>query len=235
MAISVLQRTAQGDAAAAASIAKAFGSNLSAGSASIVIGTTNGAVSSLGPVTGSQGILYNQVASITANAIVMKAWIAYNMSAAAETVTIGTNFNDANVFLFEVSGLASYSAFDKVASAGQSSATALDSGTTFSLLSPNSVCIGITSNTPTPGLAPTVGATYGNLQTLTTAFNGGGSEEKVVAGSTGVNATFGLAANAANEFTAVFVFGDRSNGQLVLNNYKFVSVGDGMSATEKIR
>lgn len=210
MAISVVQRNLLGNAAAASTIAKAYTSNLTAGNASIVIATTDGAVTTLSACTGSQGLPYTPVATIAriSASFSMQVWIGYNMGAAAETVTVTTGFNDSNIFIFEVAGLAANYAFDTYSTQLQQSATSLSSGTTPTLYSANNLLIGVTANTPNPGLAPTVGAGYGNLQTLTTAFNGGGSEEQIVAVNTAVSATFGLAANSANEVTAVFVFSD---------------------------
>lgn len=235
MAISVTQRACLGNAAAGSTIAQAFSGNLTAGNAVIAIGTTDGAATTLVGVTGSQGKFYNLVSTISGTSFKFKVWIAYNMNAAAETVTLTTGFNDSNLFIFEVSGLAPNFAFDKSQFSNQSSATSLTSGNSYDLLHPNNLLIGITANTPNPGVAPTVGAGYSNLQTLTTNFNGGGSEEQIVASKNSVSATFGLAANVGNETTAVFVFSDVQNSPLVLNNYKFVSASDGISVTEKIR
>lgn len=209
MAISVVQRTLLGNAAATSTIAKAFSSNVTAGNKVIVIGQTSASqVTAMTGVTGSQGKLYNFVKQVVGSSIAFKVWIADSMNAAAETVTLTTGLNDSNLYIFEVSGLASVNCFDTSIFANQSSATALSSGATGTLSFANELIIAVTGNANTTGLAPTVGAGYSNLQTLTTAFMGGGTEEKVVAATTAVTGTFGLAANSTNETTAVFTFAD---------------------------
>jgi hypothetical protein len=234
MAVSVIQRTLLGNAAASATIAKAYAGNLTAGNASIAIGVTNGTAAAMSGCTGSQGKIYNLVATISTSNFKYKVFIAYNMSAAGETVTLTTGLNNSNLFIFEASGLAPYEAYDKSVNASTSSATSLTSGISNDYVWPNNLLIGITANTPNPGLAPTVGAGFSNAQTLTTAFCGGGSEEQIVSSRTGIAATFGLAANAANEDTLLFAFADTPIAQLP-NNYQFFRGASGMWFGEKIR
>lgn len=208
MAISVIQRNAVGNAAATSSIALAFGSNTTAGSALIAIATTDGAATTLTTITDTQNNTWVPVATVVGSSFRFKAWITYSVGAAANTVTVATTFQDSNLFIFEVAGLASLRAFDKVAFQNQSSSTALDSTaavTTFA----NELLIGITANTPTPGLAPTVGAGFSNLQALTTNFNGGASEEQIVSATGSYSAPFGLATNTGAETTAIFTFADQ--------------------------
>jgi hypothetical protein len=208
MAISVVQRNKAGNPATTSTVPVAFAANTAAGNALIAIAATDGALTTLSAISDTQAKTWNLVSSFALGSFAYKAWIAYGSTAAADTITVTSGFNDVNVYIFEVTGLASSSAFDKSASAQQSSATALSSGTTATLTNPNNLVIGITSNTPSPGLAPTVGAGFSNLQTLTTQFHGGGSEEQIVASTAGVAATFGLATNSGSESTIAYVFSD---------------------------
>lgn len=209
MAISVLQRNAVGNAAATTTVVLPFGSNLTAGSAVIVVGVTGANPSALSGVTDTQGLSYGSpVSIITGTSFTFKVWIAYGASAAANTVTVTTGFNSSDCFVFEAAGLASSGAFDKSATQDQAAVTALDSTNTATLTNANNLLIGITANTASPGLAPTLGAGYANLQALTTAFAGAGSEEKIVASNAAANATFTIAANSQNETTAIYAFTD---------------------------
>lgn len=209
MAISVVQRNKLGNDGSQTTIPQAFGSNVTAGNKVIVIGQADATTgfNAMTGVTGSQGKTYKLVTQVKGSSVGFKVWIAEGMSGAAETVTLTTGNNASNLWIFEVTGLAS-SPFDQMAFANQSSATSLSSGSTPTLSFANQLVIGVTGNVPSTGLAPTVGAGYSNLQTLTTGFMGGGTEEKIVSATTAVSAPFGLAANGTNETTAVFTFAD---------------------------
>ena len=208
MAIAVVQRGANGDPATVGNCSVAFGVNVTAANIIIVVGTIDGPINSLSTPTDTRGNTYVLQATIDSGlASKMKVWAAYNIIGGANTVTMDDGFSNANMFVFEVSGLAKFNAFDRYAFQEQSSVTALDS-TNLTTQYANELLLGITANAANPGLAPTVGAGYSNLQTLTTAFEGGGSEERIVSAIGTYSAPFGIAANATNHTTAIFAFSE---------------------------
>lgn len=209
MAISVVQRNKGGDAALATTLGVAFTGNTAASNALIAICTSQGSLATITAISDTQGKTWVPLTTIAGNSAI-KGWIAYGSSAAADTITVTKGFNDASLFIFEVSGLAANNADDATNTkfANQSSVTSLSSGATGTLTFTNNLILGITVNQNNTALLPTVGAGYANLQTDSTQFNMSGSEEKVVAATTAVTATFGIAANSTSHTTAVFVFSD---------------------------
>lgn len=225
MAISVIQRAKAGDTGGITGFcAAAFGSNVTSGSAIIAIGFI-GATSNAGlsTPTDTRGNTFNPIANINdgSSSIGMKAWIAYGTAAGADTVTMSDGSNISTLFVFEVSGLAASAAFDKIASAYQSSSTALSSGNTPTTGFANELLLGAFGLTSASGLSWTVGSGYSNLQTQATAFCESSSEEEIVSSTGAYAATATLAANTGNSLSVILTFSNTAIGPTVANDPGF--------------
>lgn len=239
MAISVAQRGKGGNPASANTIAVAFGSNVTATNAIIAVGVSDGADTTMSAISDTRSSVYNLATTlIKTGGLSMKVWIAYGITAGANTVTLTTGFNDSDLFIFEVAGLAASSAYDKTISQVQPSATAITSTTAPLTTFANELLLGISGNINTAALAYTLGASYSNLQQQDTNFANAASEERIVSSTGTYEADFTLAANTTNTRTAIFTFADTPvpiKQPTMLNNYQFIRVGDGMSTSEKFR
>lgn len=208
MAIVVVNRN-KGSDAASGSVTATFPSNV-IHNAIIVVGLVDSSSTNLSTPTDTPGNTYVLLQDINIGTIQMKLWATFDclLSAGTNTVSMSDSFSDAAMFIFEVSGLASSQAFDKFASQTQTSATALDSTNTPTTTNANELLLGITGNSDSTSLLPTIGAGYSNLQTTAVTFMSGGSEEKIVAATGAYNATFGAATNSDAWNTAIFTFSD---------------------------
>lgn len=221
MAISVAQRNMVGNAGASSSPTLAYGSNVTNGNALIAVSFIDKSTDPSATPTDTIGNTFALCGAEQLNGSCrIKVWIAQNGTTAADTVTFTTGLNDSAVAIFEVAGIATSGAFDKVKSQGQTSATALDSTSTATTTNSNELLLGLTMNLNAVALNPTIGAGYSNLQTAGVVFSSAATEEKIVSATGTYNATFTLAANTTTELTAIFTFSDTAIVNINVANWK---------------
>lgn len=215
MAISVVQRKLGSDNnGGGGSASAAFASNITAGSAIIVVQAMSDSTAALWnkearPPTDTLGNKYYLVQNSGFNStagVAIRIYVAYNSAAGANTVTATDNSNEMQLSCYEVSGLATYAAADKSKSASQASTTAYDTGNLASTTYANEILIaGFAS---VVGASPfTVGTNFSNLQNQADTVDVLATEERIVSSTGTYNAT--ATANAANQgYAAVSSFAD---------------------------
>jgi hypothetical protein len=216
MAISVVQR-ASGQDNATGTVSATLGSPITAGNNVIVITGVNNTLSNLG--TPSDGLnIYKKVAPIYQSSmnVGFNAWIAYQSPAITPTVSCSDNFNLASIFIYEVSGLTFYNAFDQYATAqvtGTSSAS--PSITPFY---PNELVLGIFGTEDTSSASWTEGGSFVNIQNQPLVDWNSAVEELVVSSTSSINATATYADSSQIVQCAIIAFSNTPINRRVLTN-----------------
>jgi hypothetical protein len=205
---SVVRRNT-GASAATASITSSFPSN-TASNAIIVIAVAGTTTNTDWNVTPSDTKLNTYTAfkliDDTAGTaqILIRGWYSLNIAATASTntVTVVNANNDSALYVFEVNGLLTSSAFDQSVFTNATTASPT-SGNTPTTTSANELVIGILGMATNQTV--TLGAGYSNLQTVNELSASGGSEEQIVSstGAYAANFTIGLSQATC---MAVFTF-----------------------------
>ena len=106
-----------------------------------------------------------------------KWWIAYNIAAGANTVTVSPDEGTTNIHIWEISGLAASRAFDKYAFAFQQSTTSLDTGATATTTYANELLLCVASDDANDTY--TLGTNFTNLTTQSNTSFSSASEERI--------------------------------------------------------
>ena len=228
MAISVAQRGATGSSGFPSSIATAFGSNNTLNNAIIVVGFIEANFTNFG-ISDSQGNSYSSVLSNynATDGLGFEVWIAYGIKAGANTVTLTTGYNAANMHIYEVAGLAASAAFDVNNYQYQTGATSLTSNSATTNHA-NELLLGasaVLSVTP----AYTLGSGYSNLNAANGTVFHSASEEQIVSSTGSYAATFSLNTNVTYTVTVLATFADTSSSGPLS-----VSVSDSTTTSESI-
>ena len=182
MAISILQRGSAADTDTGTTTVT-LGSDVTVGSNIIVCVMTGTGVKPRDNLSNDYQTVYQ--CRGTTSTLHNYIYVAHNSIAGACTVTVTGDSNLCNVFVYEVSGLATKNCFDKVAMLEANSGTTDTSGTTETTTYANELVLAFFNYNGTTAITYTAGAGYSNLLAPTGQSSlYGCSEEKIVA-STG--------------------------------------------------
>jgi hypothetical protein len=167
----------------------AFGTNTTTGNAMLVGIIVDAAINNVTSVTDNMSNTYTKMGSFFGTTYDVEIYYVTNMTGgASHTVTANySSFTDASIIVFEVSGLASSSAFDKQVSATGTSGN-LDSGNTATTAFNNEYIFAVGMVT-SGGTTMTAGTGYANLIQNQTSFGTIAAEGKVVSATGAYNAT----------------------------------------------
>ena len=238
MAISVVQRTAAGNAALASTIPLAYVSNVTAGSILIAIGVTSSTLASLTGLTDSLNNTWTRLQTLDNNQVgasnKFKIWYCQT-TAGANTVTLTTGLQNSGLHIFEASGLANTSSFDRFAAVQQQAVTSLSSPATSNTRFANELVIGFFINSDIAVLGWTIGGGFSNLTKQDTTFCNSMTEELIVSTVGTQTSTATLAANGDNIVSAVITFSDTpiSGAAMFGNGGRYMSAagGNGISTS----
>lgn len=210
--ISVVQRKTGNDSTGLiGSVVVAFNSNNTAGNTIIAVGfVESNTLSNISTPTDTLGNTYIDVLDGTSGThfLGLKVWVAYNIASGANTVTMADGNQLANLHIYEVSGLATSSAFDMSSIQLQFNQNSLSSGSTTTTTDANELLLGIfvlgLGTFPTW----TAGSGYSNLITTSTAFLESATEERIVSSTGAYSATATVINNNAYSLAAIVTFGD---------------------------
>jgi hypothetical protein len=232
MAISVVQRNKGDDVAGVTGhVAVAFGSNNTAGNTIIVIlvgsDTTLALWNSDYPLVSDSKVntytnVFNQFN--VANGVGIRAYVANAIAAGANTVTQQDNNDACGLYIYEVSGLATSSPFDRSQFAVIGSSTAFTSGNTPTTTVANELLIGFAIATAAPTW--TVGSGYSNLQTNGAVANAGAAQEQIVS-STGAYSSTLTSSLSSSGLAAIVTFKGATSGAATSTPHLLASMGVG--------
>lgn len=212
MAISVTQRvTGTDNLGATGSVVVAFGGNNTAGNTIIALGWIEASINSgLSTPTDTRGNTYTQVVSINNGtaSIGLVAWVANNITAGANTVTMNDGNNIANLHLYEVSGLSKTSSFDVSTFNYQLAQTSFTSGS-VTTDNANELLIGAFGVAVSAAPTWSAGSGYSNLTSQNQTFLNTATEEQIVSSIAGYSATASILINGSSySLAAILTFRD---------------------------
>lgn len=216
MAIAVVQRKTAADAGGAASkITLAFTSSVTAGN-TIIIGL---AMSDSTQVLFQQELhsptdtlnnvyyfLYETGFNATSG-VGVRWYAAYNIAGGANTITVNDTANDTEAVAYEVSGLATYAAYDKAASANIAATTSYSSGASAATAFINELVLG-GFGIATTGVV-TVGAGYATAQQASGTSQSFTTEEKIISATGAQTAT--ATGTSTSGIASVITFADTAS------------------------
>jgi hypothetical protein len=156
----------------ATSTALAFTSNVTAGNAIIVVGTSWVQNLDAGTVTDSRSQSYALVAHSENTNPRVAIFIAHNVAAGATTVTLNPTggANDLDLAIFEYSGLPTSSSTDQVANGSTGSDSTYESGTTAAIIATGELMVAAAVSEGTTA-TPTVAAPFTMEENIITTAN----------------------------------------------------------------
>lgn len=210
MAISVVQRDKNQDLTGSG-VSKAFGSNNTGGNKLIVLAAISNSSITLSTPTDTRGNTYAVVATeLDAGSFYgWRCWVVESCAAGANTVTVNnTSFSNSLLFIYEVSGLAATSSFDKKVTTKSDSGSSPTSGS-ITVTNSNELILGVGLNSSSAAVVFASGSGYSNLQQPGNS-NGlnGALEEKIISGGGSNSATFTLTTNNGLTMTTLLSFSD---------------------------
>jgi hypothetical protein len=223
MAISVVQRGSGVDSnGGTGSIAVAFGSATTAGNAIILLVGSNTNTNSPFSVSDTGGNTYTKVSSINNGTAYTGAiaYICHSIAGGADTVTLNDGFNASSLHIYEVAGLASTQALDKVVYQYQNSAASMDS-TSVTTSYANELLLGLAVISATSANTYTLGTGYANLLAAAGSNAHNASEEQVVSSVTSYSATINSAISNQLSLMVMYSFADTANAGGTLSTDKY--------------
>lgn len=214
MAISVTQRTTNGDSAGSTGhLSLVFGSNNTATNTVMVCVAITDSTQALfrqeaRPPTDTNSNIYYHIFDAGYNSTAgtgLRWYAAYNIASGANTITIQDNGNEAGAIAYEVAGLPSYASFDKSTSQILTSNANFDSTSTATTSYSNEILLGGFSYDVATAI--TAGTNYSNVQYIA---NGGpylSTEERIVS-STGVYNATASHAGLPSSISSIVTFAD---------------------------
>jgi hypothetical protein len=236
MAIAFVQ-SQSGTTAAAASYTIVPAANVTAGNLIVVAGYSNGGTKHT-TCTDNLGNSYiNLLLNISGNgdAFVLSLWYAKNITGGTATITLGLSASaSGQAVAREYSGADLVSPIDALKITGVTSLT--PTGSSAATNNSNEMVVAICGVSGTTGTFA-LGSGYSNYQQAQSSVTIQ-SEDKLV--TTPKNNEWATFTNSISRADTVAVFGISPtyvipHTALIINNYQFTRVGDGMSASEKIR
>lgn len=195
MAVSVVQRkTAVDSAGTSGTVSAAMTSNVTAGNCLVVIASMSDTTAALfnkelQPPTDTLGNKFYQIGNAfnSTFGVGMEIWVAYNILGGADTISMTNNGNEAEVAVYEVSGLPYYAAMNQSLVASIAAATSYDTGNMSATTVANALILAGFVSSPSDNW--TAGTGYSNIQNVGGTQNTQGTEEKIVSSTGTYNAT----------------------------------------------
>ena len=232
--ISVVQRAVNTQTGYTGTVSKAFTSNTQGGSAIVVLVADNTNTSDINTPTDSQSNTYTQLFSAldASNYYGYKAYIAYNASAAANTVTVtNTSYQPLALMIYEVSGL-SANPFD-VSALNKGDVTTTPSSGSITTNYANELLLGLNVTNASSTETYTAGSGYSNLQ-QSSYVNGlqVASEEKIVSSTGSQSATFSMSGNNGLNMTAMLALADTYISQITKTQTGISRIANNLTKTQ---